>query len=356
MERINNVALQIKIWDPKNSAALNGLGWIAQGQGNIDEAIQWWEKAVEAQPGATASLNGLTKVYMEKKEYDKAIKYYQMWLKAEPGNQQAKEGLEKAQAAGGEAFEVVSRVNANNEKVDKTDYPFLKDPKAVGKWGTVDLLKTIEQFQPGKKQFRDELFLKELVFEVHGKVKMIVSENKSEMSLKWTNGLVLDKESRTASRYIIKNMDGKDYMFFEWKCDDYTTRHMEPVYYVLERLSFGDHSKAEAAAIKSAKLWLGLIDKGDYDRSWEKAAELFKNHVTKAQWNTSLEAVRKPLGKLISREVLFQTYTQQVPGAPDGEYVVITFKASYENKASATETVTPMLEEGRWRVSGYFIK
>jgi hypothetical protein len=44
-------------------------------------------------------------------------------------------------------------------------------------------------------------------------------------------------------------------------------------------------------------------------------------------------------------------------GPPDGEYVVIQFETSFENKKSAIETVTPMLDQdGKWRVSGYFIK
>jgi hypothetical protein len=67
--------------------------------------------------------------------------------------------------------------------------------------------------------------------------------------------------------------------------------------------------------------------------------------------------VRRPLGKVISREVLSKTYTKQVHGGPEGEYVVIQFKGSFENKGSAIETVTPVLEEdGAWRVSGYYIK
>jgi hypothetical protein len=45
-----------------------------------------------------------------------------------------------------------------------------------------------------------------------------------------------------------------------------------------------------------------------------------------------------------------------LPGAPDGEYVVIQFESSFEKKKSAVETVTPMLEkDGKWRVSGYYI-
>ena len=43
--------------------------------------------------------------------------------------------------------------------------------------------------------------------------------------------------------------------------------------------------------------------------------------------------------------------------APDGEYVVIQFATSFENKKTALEKVTPMMDkDGKWRVSGYSIK
>ena len=46
-----------------------------------------------------------------------------------------------------------------------------------------------------------------------------------------------------------------------------------------------------------------------------------------------------------------------MPGAPDGEYVVIQFETSFENKKHAIETVTPMMDkDGTWRVSGYYIR
>jgi hypothetical protein len=50
-------------------------------------------------------------------------------------------------------------------------------------------------------------------------------------------------------------------------------------------------------------------------------------------------------------------FMTQLPGAPDGEYAVIQFETSFANKKSAIETVTPMKDpDGKWRVSGYFIK
>jgi hypothetical protein len=37
--------------------------------------------------------------------------------------------------------------------------------------------------------------------------------------------------------------------------------------------------------------------------------------------------------------------------------VVVQFTSSFTNKNGAVETVTPMLDQdGKWKVSGYFIK
>ena len=62
-------------------------------------------------------------------------------------------------------------------------------------------------------------------------------------------------------------------------------------------------------------------------------------------------------GMLGNGEVMVRQFCRTVPGAPDGEYVVIQFETSFENKKSAVETVTPMRDkDGRWRVSGYYVK
>jgi hypothetical protein len=46
-----------------------------------------------------------------------------------------------------------------------------------------------------------------------------------------------------------------------------------------------------------------------------------------------------------------------LPGAPDGEYVVIQYESQFESKKAAIETVTPRLEkDGSWKAAGYYIK
>ena len=115
--------------------------------------------------------------------------------------------------------------------------------------------------------------------------------------------------------------------------------------------------EAEQAAIKAAQDWLALIDGQDYSKSWDEAAEVFKGAVPQEKWVEMAQGVRGPLGVLEAREVKSSKYQTSVPGGPDGEYVIVQFQASFENKRSAVETVTPMREkDGSWRVSGYFIK
>jgi hypothetical protein len=115
--------------------------------------------------------------------------------------------------------------------------------------------------------------------------------------------------------------------------------------------------KPEQIAQQSADSWLALTDSGKYADSWQEASSIFKAHVTKDQWQKIIQATLGPLGKVTSRKLKSATYTKTLPGAPDGDYVVIQYETAFEHKQSAIETITPMLDkDGQWRVSGYFIR
>ena len=111
------------------------------------------------------------------------------------------------------------------------------------------------------------------------------------------------------------------------------------------------------AAIAAADKWLALADRAKHAESWDSAAAYFKAAVTREKWAASLKVARAPLGKLKARKLLSARYTTRLPGVPDGRYVVIQYRTSFEKKAEAVETVTPMKDkDGEWRVSGYYIK
>jgi capsular polysaccharide biosynthesis protein len=107
----------------------------------------------------------------------------------------------------------------------------------------------------------------------------------------------------------------------------------------------------------AAGKWLTLIDRGNYSESWNEASAIFQGGVTEAAWENSMNTFRKPLGDLVSRHLKSAQEMTELPGAPDGHYVLLQFETVFANKKSTIETVTFMLEkDGNWKVAGYYIK
>jgi hypothetical protein len=111
------------------------------------------------------------------------------------------------------------------------------------------------------------------------------------------------------------------------------------------------------AAEKAAADWLKLVDFDAYEKSWKVSSPLFRASINEILWEQKLKAVRAPMGAVLSRQLKSAEYKTHLPGVPDGEYVVIQYKTSFEHKHMATETIVPALDkDGYWRVCGYYIK
>lgn len=106
-----------------------------------------------------------------------------------------------------------------------------------------------------------------------------------------------------------------------------------------------------------AKNWLELVDGKNYAKSYDDTASFFKAMVKKDDWVNTLSNLRNMLRGVVSRQLVSRKYTTKMAGAPDGEYVILVYKTKFDKKADAQEVVVPMLDsDGRWRVSGYYIK
>jgi serine/threonine protein kinase len=115
--------------------------------------------------------------------------------------------------------------------------------------------------------------------------------------------------------------------------------------------------KEQPDASAEALRWLSGIDAGEYARSWKEAAVFFQKAITEAGWSDALTRARKPLGDVNSRKLLDAKSAITLPGAPDGEYVVMQFETSFAAKEKAQETVTFMKQpDGTWKAAGYFIR
>jgi tetratricopeptide (TPR) repeat protein len=110
-------------------------------------------------------------------------------------------------------------------------------------------------------------------------------------------------------------------------------------------------------AVSAAQKWLALIDGGNYSETWNEASAIFRGAVTEPGWENSMNTFRQPLGNLISRKLRSAQLMTELPGVPDGRYVVMQFETSFAGKKSTIETVTFMLgKDGQWKSAGYFIK
>ena len=113
----------------------------------------------------------------------------------------------------------------------------------------------------------------------------------------------------------------------------------------------------DPAVQQAAEQWLKLIDKGNTHGSWQNTATLFQRQVTETQWDASIKSVRETFGLSIARQMINAQMTKSLPGAPDGDYVILSYHTAFEKKEASTETLTLMLDiDGQWHVAGYFIR
>ena len=117
------------------------------------------------------------------------------------------------------------------------------------------------------------------------------------------------------------------------------------------------HAPERKAAQAAAAQWLGHLDESRYADAWKATGSDFRRLVKEQAEVEALNKYRKPAGATVSRKLREARYTESLPKAPAGKYVVVQFDTVFEHKPDAVETVVEVLEaDGRWQVSGYFIR
>jgi hypothetical protein len=112
----------------------------------------------------------------------------------------------------------------------------------------------------------------------------------------------------------------------------------------------------EAAAASAAADWLKLIDGAEYGKAWDECAPMFRERVSRQQWIDGVPKNRAEFGAFKSRTMTGTAYRTSIPGAPDGEYVMVRFASVFEKNAAAEEVVTLTLQSGAWRPVGYLLR
>ena len=116
------------------------------------------------------------------------------------------------------------------------------------------------------------------------------------------------------------------------------------------------HIAEEQAAERQALGFLGYLDQGRYADSYAYTGMLIRTQLDRDAYSTQIAKTRAGVGTLQSRELVDAGYTTTVSGAPEGQYVILHYQASFANRQDAVETVYLGFAKGYWRVVGYNIK
>ena len=120
--------------------------------------------------------------------------------------------------------------------IDLIDKPFVNDEKVLGKWSAVDFVNKIDDFNISKTKNTEKIYFKSAEFLPDGEFVFVMdntaeripgSESRyymdSSFKSKWTNGTTFSDTTYglIANTYEIRVLNGKEYLFIEWKTNDY---------------------------------------------------------------------------------------------------------------------------------------
>ncbi|AQA00137.1 hypothetical protein BWQ93_17920 [Sphingopyxis sp. QXT-31] len=109
---------------------------------------------------------------------------------------------------------------------------------------------------------------------------------------------------------------------------------------------------ADSPAVAAARDWFTLVDKGDWNASWEATGQSFRAMNSVETWARVASQVQGPLGAVKARTLLSE---ETVPAPPYG-YQLVKFRTDYTNKPGAIETLSLVHEGGSWRVVGVTVE
>lgn len=104
---------------------------------------------------------------------------------------------------------------------DNIDIPFIEDTDVLGNWKTVGFtsIDNKDSFALADLKTGMDYPLKGLTFNPNG--ELLVEFGKYINKEKWTKGCILETELQYNCAYQIRQIDGNQYLVFEWKSGDY---------------------------------------------------------------------------------------------------------------------------------------
>ena len=116
-----------------------------------------------------------------------------------------------------------------------------------------------------------------------------------------------------------------------------------------------DAAAVVAAAQPIAEAWLALFFDGRAEETWDQAGSHFQEFVVKEAWVQQAASLLSALGKPTDRKFVEAEPMTDPVNFPPGEYVVLTYSASFTDFPTAREQIMLVREDGTWKVIGYSV-
>jgi len=121
---------------------------------------------------------------------------------------------------------------------DDINIPFVNDPRVIGRWTAYDFTATPDGYIPPNHAW-DQCTYSAIHFMSDGGVRSYYRRGKEVVQDRsvqtWTRGYVLWHTFSLACEYEIRSIEGREYLFLQWKSGDYVYGGMDPAYYVFVR-------------------------------------------------------------------------------------------------------------------------
>ena len=117
-------------------------------------------------------------------------------------------------------------------------------------------------------------------------------------------------------------------------------------------------SEEEKATVLAAGLrWLNWVDNEEYDKAWHAASQKLNGKYTREVFVKEMTKHRALVGRVSSRKLNEQKYTSRIRFLPEGEYVILTFDATRDDKTGLVEVVVcEKGSDGKYTVVDFYLK
>lgn len=113
-------------------------------------------------------------------------------------------------------------------------------------------------------------------------------------------------------------------------------------------------SARPTASELQARRWLGLIDSGLFDQSYEEAGQALRDEYALGRWKFGL-TLRMTKGNVEDRRLASVTQIEEFGGRTDGEFALVTFNSLFEYNNRQVERVVLERIGSDWKVVDYEI-